>query len=41
MILLAVLGKVPVWVGWLGAVPLLTGLIRMCPLYWALGIGRD
>lgn len=41
MILLAFFGKVPAWVGWLGLVPLVTGLVRMCPLYWALGIGRD
>lgn len=41
MILLAAFGKVPAWVGWLGAVPLVTGLIRMCPLYWLLGIGQD
>ncbi|WP_455275251.1 YgaP-like transmembrane domain [Ralstonia thomasii] len=30
----------PAWVGWLGLIPLVTGLIRMCPLYWVLGIGR-
>ena len=41
MILLAFFGTVPAWVGWLGLVPLVTGLIRMCPLYWVLGIGRD
>ncbi|WP_426398313.1 YgaP family membrane protein [Ralstonia sp. R-29] len=41
MILLAAFGKVPVWVGWLGLVPLVTGVIRICPLYWVLGIGRD
>ena len=41
MILLAVFGKVPAWVGWVGVVPLATGLIRICPLYWVLGIGRD
>ena len=27
----------PVW-GWLGIVPLLTGLIRFCPLYRVLGV---
>jgi len=41
MILLAFFGKVPAWVGWLGLIPLVTGLVRMCPLYWVLGIGRD
>jgi len=41
MILLAAFGKVPAWVGWLGLVPLVTGVIRICPLYWVLGIGRD
>jgi len=25
------------WWGWLGAVPLLTGMIRFCPLYTILG----
>jgi len=41
MILLAFFGKVPAWVGWVGVIPLVTGLVRMCPLYWVLGIGRD
>ncbi|MDR2327429.1 MAG: DUF2892 domain-containing protein [Acidovorax sp.] len=26
------------WWGWLGIVPLLTGLLRFCPLYPVLGI---
>lgn len=26
------------WLGWLGFVPLLTGLVGFCPLYRALGI---
>ena len=26
------------WWGWLGVIPLLTGLIRFCPLYTLLGI---
>ncbi|MCL2524385.1 MAG: DUF2892 domain-containing protein [Betaproteobacteria bacterium] len=26
------------WWGWLGAIPLLTGLARFCPLYPLLGI---
>jgi hypothetical protein len=41
MILLAFFGEVPAWVGWVGLIPLATALIRMCPLYWVLGIGRD
>lgn len=26
------------WWGWLGVIPLLTGLVRFCPLYPLLGI---
>lgn len=26
------------WWGWIGVVPLLTGLLRFCPLYPLLGI---
>lgn len=26
------------WVGWIGAVPLLTALVRVCPAYNILGI---
>lgn len=26
------------WVGWIGVVPLLTGLVGTCPLYRALGL---
>ena len=26
------------WVGWIGIIPLATGLFGMCPLYSALGI---
>ncbi len=26
------------WWGWLGVVPLLTGLVRVCPLYTLLGV---
>ena len=26
------------WWGWLGIIPLLTGLVRVCPLYRMLGI---
>ena len=34
---LAVTGNVGAW-GWIGAVPLATGLFRFCPLYPMLGI---
>jgi len=37
LIALAATGTVGVW-GWIGIVPLLTGLIRWCPLYPLLGI---
>ncbi len=37
LIALAATGTVGVW-GWVGVVPLLTGLIRWCPLYPLLGI---
>lgn len=26
------------WIGWIGIVPLVTGLVGMCPLYSLLGI---
>jgi hypothetical protein len=26
------------WIGWIGAIPLLTGLFGYCPLYAALGV---
>ena len=26
------------WVGWIGVVPLLTALVRICPIYGMLGI---
>ena len=39
---LALLGMVFVgpqtWLGWLGVVPLVTGLVGFCPLYRLLGI---
>ncbi len=45
LVMLALAGKIPAWAGWIGLVPLLTGLVRVCPLYWAvswvLGIGQD
>ena len=34
---LAVTGHIGVW-GWLGIVPLVTGIVRVCPLYSALGV---
>lgn len=37
LIALAATGTVGVW-GWIGVVPLLTGLFRWCPLYPLLGI---
>lgn len=37
LITLAATGSVGFW-GWIGVVPLLTGLIRWCPLYPLLGI---
>lgn len=37
LIALAATGSVGVW-GWIGVVPLLTGLIRWCPIYPLLGI---
>ena len=38
MILTALAATVTVgWWGWLGVVPLLTGLISFCPLYTLLG----
>lgn len=37
LIALAATGKVGWW-GWLGVVPLATGLFRFCPLYTLLGM---
>ncbi|HMN83095.1 MAG TPA: DUF2892 domain-containing protein [Burkholderiaceae bacterium] len=37
LIALAATGTVGWW-GWLGVVPLLTGLVRFCPLYPLLGL---
>ncbi len=25
------------WLGWIGVVPLVTGLVGFCPLYWLIG----
>ncbi|MDR6984239.1 membrane-associated protease RseP (regulator of RpoE activity) [Rheinheimera pacifica] len=37
LMMLAATGTIGVW-GWLGIVPLLTGLFNFCPLYSLLGI---
>ena len=37
LILLALSGQIGAW-GWIGVVPLATGLFRMCPLYTVLGM---
>ena len=37
LISLAATGTVGIW-GWIGVVPLLTGLIRWCPIYPLLGM---
>ncbi len=37
LIALAAMGVVGWW-GWLGVIPLLTGVVRFCPLYPLLGI---
>ena len=37
LIALAVTGVIGWW-GWLGVVPLVTGLVRFCPLYLLLGM---
>lgn len=37
LVALAATGQVGVW-GWIGVVPLLTGLVGFCPAYTLLGI---
>jgi hypothetical protein len=37
LILLVLSGQIGVW-GWIGVVPLATGLFRICPLYTVLGM---
>lgn len=37
LILLVLSGQIGTW-GWIGVVPLATGLFRMCPLYTVLGM---
>ncbi len=37
LILLSITGTIGAW-GWIGLVPLLTGIFKFCPLYPLLGI---
>ncbi len=37
LITLTLMGVIGVW-GWIGVLPLLTGLVRFCPLYPLLGV---
>ncbi|MGN5478699.1 YgaP family membrane protein [Cupriavidus basilensis] len=37
LISLAATGRVGAW-GWIGALPLLTGIVRVCPAYSILGV---
>ncbi|AMZ71000.1 MULTISPECIES: YgaP family membrane protein [Pseudomonas] len=37
LIILALTGSIGAW-GWIGLVPLATGIFRVCPLYSLLGI---
>ncbi|RUR27771.1 DUF2892 domain-containing protein [Vreelandella andesensis] len=37
LIVLALTGTIGVW-GWIGVIPLATGLFNVCPLYSLLGI---
>ncbi len=37
LILLVLTGQIGAW-GWIGVVPLATGLFRMCPLYSVFGM---
>jgi hypothetical protein len=37
LIALTLMGTIGVW-GWIGLVPLLTGLLNFCPLYTVLGM---
>ncbi|WP_298292573.1 DUF2892 domain-containing protein [Thiomonas sp.] len=37
LIALTLMGTIGVW-GWIGLVPLLTGLFKFCPLYSIIGI---
>jgi hypothetical protein len=35
-----VMGMLPVW-GWIGVIPLATGLVGFCPLYPMLGVSTS
>ena len=37
LVLATVMGALPVW-GWIGVVPLLTGILGFCPAYTILGL---
>lgn len=37
LILLAIIGTIGAW-GWLGLIPLATGIFRTCPLYSVIGM---
>jgi hypothetical protein len=37
LIVATLMGALPVW-GWIGVVPLVTGLISFCPLYSIIGV---
>lgn len=37
LIALTLMGVIGIW-GWIGVVPLLTGLLNTCPLYSLLGV---
>ena len=37
LVLLAALGQIGVW-GWIGVIPLVTGVMGWCPLYTVLGL---
>ncbi|CAN1551882.1 Protein of unknown function DUF2892 [Burkholderiaceae bacterium] len=40
LIILTVMGVIGMW-GWIGIVPLATGIFRYCPAYTLLGIGGN
>jgi Inner membrane protein YgaP-like, transmembrane domain len=37
LIVATLMGALPVW-GWIGVVPLVTGLVSICPLYSIIGV---
>lgn len=40
LIALAAMGKIGLW-GYVGIIPLVTGLLAFCPIYTLLGIGKN